>query len=58
MGWENERFSRGLGHMTKMAATPIYVKPFKNLLLHSERANDLVAWNVAMGPWAHQSLFK
>ena len=41
---------RGLGHMTKIAATPIYGKnPSKNLLLQNKRANDLVAWYVAWG---------
>ena len=41
--------SRGLDHMTKMAATPIYGKnPSKNLL-QNKRANDLVAWYVAWG---------
>ena len=48
-----------LGHMTKMAATPIYGKnPSKNLLLRNQRASDLGPWYVALGPWAHQSLFK
>ena len=31
---------------------------FKNRLLRNQRANDLVAWYVAFGPWAHHSLFK
>ena len=45
---------RGLGHMTKMAAMPICSKnPFQN-----QKANDLVAWYVALGSWAHHSLFK
>ena len=38
--------SQGQGHMTKMAA--IYgLKPFKNLV-QNQRANDVVAWYVAM----------
>ena len=36
--------SQGLGHMTKTAATSIYDKN--------------VAWYVALGHWAHRSLFK
>ena len=36
----------------------IWYKPFKNLLLWNQRANDLGPWYVALGPWAHQSLFK
>ena len=45
-------YSRGLGHMTKMAATPIYgKKTFKNFHLQNQRANDLVAWYVALGLW-------
>ena len=27
-------------------------KPLKNLLLQNQRANDIVAWYVALGPWA------
>ena len=51
--------SRGLGHMTKMAAMSIYGKKnFKNLLLQNQRANDLMAWYVALGPWSYYSLFK
>ena len=34
--------------MTEMAATPIYgKKPFKNLLLQSQKADDLGTWYVA-----------
>ena len=37
------------GHMTKMAATPIYgKKPFKNLHQNQE-ADDLGTWYVAFG---------
>ena len=51
--------SQGLGHLTKMAAMPIYDrKPFKNLLLQNQRASDLVAWYVALGTGAHYRLFK
>ena len=55
MGCGNESLFAGLGHMTKMAATPIYGKKrFKNLLLQNQRANDRVAWYEALGSWAHQ----
>ena len=37
---------------------PYMVKPFKNLLLKNQRANDFVAWYVALGPWVHHTLFK
>ena len=50
--------SRHLGHMTKMAATPIYGKPFKNLLLQNRRADFLETWHAASGTPAHHSLFK
>ena len=33
MGWENEICLRGLGHMTKMAAMPIYGKNPSKILL-------------------------
>ena len=29
------------------------IKTFKNLLIQNQRANDLVAWYVALKPWAH-----
>ena len=45
------------GHMTKMAATPIYgKKPFKNL--RNRRADFHETWYVALGTPAHHSLFK
>ena len=46
---------RGLGHMTKMAATPIYGKNPSRIFSRTERANDLVAWYVALGTRAHHS---
>ena len=46
------------GHMTKMAATPIYGKSFKNLLLQNQDADDLGTWYVALGMWGLPSLFK
>ena len=51
--------SRHLGHMTKMAATPIYGKnPSKNLLLQNRRADFPETWSVASGTPAHHKLFK
>ena len=51
--------SNGPGHMTKMAATPIYgIKPFKNLLLQNQKADDLGTWYVAFGLWGLPCLFK
>ena len=49
-----------LGHMTKMAATPIYGKnPSKiNLLLQNRRADFHEIWYVASGTPAHHGLFK
>ena len=34
-------FANGPGHMTKMAAMPIYGKSIKNLLLWNQTADDL-----------------
>ena len=42
----------GLGHMTKMAATPIYGKNLKNLLLQNQKSYDLETWHVASGTQA------
>ena len=57
---EGTKVSLGhLGHMTKMSATPMYgEKPIKTLLLQNQRANDLVAWYVALVSCAHHNLFK
>ena len=44
--------------MTKMATTPIYgKKPFKNLLLQIQKADDFGTWYVAFGLWGLPSLF-
>ena len=51
-------YSNGLGHMTKMAAIPIYGKTLKNLLFQNQKAYDLEAWYVASGAQVLQSLFK
>ena len=52
-------FLRHLGHMTKMAATPIYGKnPSKNLLLQNRQVDFYETWFVASGTLAHHSMFK
>ena len=48
----------GLGHMTKMAAMPIYVKILKNLLLQHRWADFHETCYVALGTPAHHSLYK
>ena len=48
----------GPGHMTKMAAMPIYGKDLKNLLLQNYESYDLETWHVASGTQALQSLYK
>ena len=46
--------SNGFGHMTKMAATPIYGKyPLKNLL-QSQKTDDIGTWYVALGGRAYK----
>ena len=37
--------------MTKMTATPIYGKTFKNLLLQNQKACDIRTWYIALGMW-------
>ena len=48
----------GPGHMTKMAAMPIYGKNLKNLLLQNRQANFHEIWYVASGTPARHSLYK
>ena len=48
----------GPGHMTKMAAMPIYGKNLKNLLLQNQKSYDLETWHVALGTQALQRLYK
>ena len=50
--------SNGPGHMTKMAAMPIYGKNLKNLLLRNQKADDLETWYAASGARVLPSLFK
>ena len=37
-----------LGHMTNMAAMPIYGKNLKNFLLQNQLTDDLETWYVAL----------
>ena len=49
--------SNGPGHMSKLAATPIYGKnPLKSS--PEPKADDLGTWYVALGMWGLPSLFK
>ena len=48
-------YINGPGHMTKMAAMPIYGKTFKNLQNH--KSYDLETWHAALG-LALQNLYK
>ena len=58
--WEGgtKVYINGSGHMTKMAAMPIYGKNLKNLLLGNQKSYDLETWHVALGTQALQSLYK
>ena len=51
---ETKVYSNGPGHITKMAATPIY----KNLLLQNQKADDLETWYVALRMWGLPSFSK
>ena len=50
--------SNGPGHMTKMAATPIYDKKLKSILLRNQKADDLETWYAASGAQVLPSLLK
>ena len=58
--WEGgtKVYINGPGHMTKIAAMPIYGKNLKNLLLQNQKSYDLETWHVALGTQALQSLYK
>ena len=56
--WDGGTSSNRLGHITKMADTPIIGKSLKTLLLRNQMANDLANWYVASGAWVLPSLFK
>ena len=59
MGRGNESlFGASVTHDQDGCHAHIWQKPFKSLLLRNQRANNLGPWYVAVGPWAHQSLFK
>ena len=49
--------SNGPGHMTKMAAMPIYNKTLKNLL-RKQKADDLETWYAESGAPVLPSLYK
>ena len=51
-------YINGPGHMTKMAAMPIYGKTLKHLLLQNQKSYDLETWQVALGTQALQCLYK
>ena len=57
--WEGgtKVYINGPGHMTKMAAMPIYGKNLKNLL-QNQKSYDLETLDVASGTQALQSLYK
>ena len=50
--------SNGQGHMTKMAAMPIYGNDLKNLLLQNQQTDDLENWYVALCKQVLPRLFK
>ena len=50
--------SNGPGHMTNMAAMPIYSQNLKNLRLRNQKADDLEVWCPALGARVLPSLFK
>ena len=58
--WEGgtKVYINGRGHMTKMAAMPIYGKTLQNLLLQNRWADFHETWYVALGTPAHHSLYK
>ena len=58
--WEGgtKVYINGSGHMTKMAAMPIYGKFFKNMLLQNKKSYDLETWHEASGTQGLQRLYK
>ena len=58
--WEGgtKVYINGPGHMTKMAAMPIYGKNLKHFLLQNQKSYDLETWHVASGTQALRSLYK
>ena len=51
-------YVNGSGHMTKMAAMPIYGKTLKKLLLQNRKSNDLETLHAKLGTQALQSSYK
>ena len=51
-------YVNGPGHMTKMAAMPIYGKNHKTLLLWNRWTDFNETWYVASGTLAHHTLYK
>ena len=51
-------YTNELGHMTNMAAMPIYGKNLKNLLLQNQITDDLETWYVTLSMHVLPSLFK
>ena len=51
-------YINGPGHMTKMAAMPIYGKNLKKILPQNQKSYDLETWHVASGTQALQSVYK
>ena len=45
------------GHMTKMAAIPIIIKPFKNLFRQNNKSYDLETLHATLGTQVLQSLY-
>ena len=58
LDWGTKVCSNDQGHVTKMAAMPIYGKNLKNLLLRNQKADDLETWYAALGAHVLPSLFK
>ena len=58
--WDEETkvYSNSPGHMTKMAAMPIYAKILKLLLLWNQKSDDLGSWYTASGTSVLPNLFK
>ena len=51
-------YINGPGHITKMAAMPIYGKNLKNILLQNQKSYDLETWHEASVTQALQNLYK
>ena len=56
--WEEgtKVYINGPGHMTKVAAMPIYGKNLKNILLQNQKSYDHETWHVSLGTQALQIL--